>query len=91
MDHRKWRPSVPTGEAIIVRYANDIVVGLQASRDAAVGALLQTSLRVALLFLMGLMVSALVLADGVRLEAISRRWWRETLPETRPWRWSGAS
>ena len=52
--------------------------------------------RVAPLFLM---VSALVLGGGARLETISRkwgiptvtlrrwrRWWRETLPETREWR-----
>ena len=32
--HKKWRPSVPTGEAIIVRYADDIVVGFQHKRDA---------------------------------------------------------
>jgi len=32
--HRKWRPSVPAGEAIIVRYADDIVVGFQHKRDA---------------------------------------------------------
>ena len=27
--HKKWRPNVPDGEAIIVRYADDIVVGFQ--------------------------------------------------------------
>ena len=32
--HRKWRPNVPEGEAIIVRYADDIVVGFQHKRDA---------------------------------------------------------
>ncbi|MCY4430183.1 MAG: reverse transcriptase domain-containing protein, partial [Rhodospirillales bacterium] len=32
--HRKWRPGVSTGEAIIVRYADDIVVGFQHKRDA---------------------------------------------------------
>ena len=32
--HKKWRPSVPDGEAIIVRYADDIVVGFQHKRDA---------------------------------------------------------
>ena len=32
--HRKWRPNVPEGEAIIVRYADDIVVGFQYKRDA---------------------------------------------------------
>ena len=32
--HRKWRPSVPEGEAIIVRYADDVVVGFQHKRDA---------------------------------------------------------
>ena len=53
--------------------------------------------RVAPLFLV---VSALLLAGGVRLEAIGRewvvpvqtlrrwrRWWQETFPQTRPWRW----
>ena len=32
--HKKWRPNVPAGEAIIVRYADDIVVGFQHKRDA---------------------------------------------------------
>ena len=32
--HKKWRPNVPEGEAIIVRYADDIVVGFQYMRDA---------------------------------------------------------
>ena len=32
--HKKWRPNVPDGEAIIVRYADDIVVGFQHKRDA---------------------------------------------------------
>ncbi len=32
--HRKWRPKVPQGEAIIVRYADDVVVGFQHKRDA---------------------------------------------------------
>ena len=32
--HRKWRPMVPEGEAIIVRYADDVVVGFQHKRDA---------------------------------------------------------
>ncbi|MCY3856824.1 MAG: group II intron reverse transcriptase/maturase [Rhodospirillales bacterium] len=32
--HGKWRPNVPEGEAIIVRYADDIVVGFQHKRDA---------------------------------------------------------
>ena len=32
--HRKRCPSVPEGEAIIVRYADDIVVGFQHKRDA---------------------------------------------------------
>ena len=53
--------------------------------------------RVAPLFLA---VSALLLAGGARLEAIGRqwgipvltlrrwrRWWRETFPDTGPWRW----
>ena len=53
--------------------------------------------RVAPLFLI---VSALVLTGGARLEAVGgkwgipvvtlrrwRRWWRETFPATRPWRW----
>ena len=31
---KKWRPNVPDGEAIIVRYADDIVVGFQHKRDA---------------------------------------------------------
>ena len=32
--HKKWRPNVPDGEAIIVRYADDIVVGFQHKQDA---------------------------------------------------------
>ncbi len=32
--HKAWRPKVPNGEAIIVRYADDIVVGFQHKRDA---------------------------------------------------------
>ena len=32
--HKKWRPNVPDGEASIVRYADDIVVGFQHKRDA---------------------------------------------------------
>ena len=32
--HKKWRPNVPDGEAIIVRYADDIVVRFQDKRDA---------------------------------------------------------
>ena len=32
--HKKWRPNVPDGEAIIVRYADDVVVGFQHKRDA---------------------------------------------------------
>ena len=32
--HREWRPRVPDGEAIIVRYADDIAVGFQYKRDA---------------------------------------------------------
>ena len=32
--HKKWRAHVPDGEAIIVRYADDIVVGFQHKRDA---------------------------------------------------------
>ena len=32
--HRKWRPRVPDGEAIIVRYADDVAVGFQHKRDA---------------------------------------------------------
>ena len=32
--HKSWRPSVPDGEAIIVRYADDIAVGFQYERDA---------------------------------------------------------
>ena len=32
--HRKWHPKVPQGEAIIVRYADDVVVGFQHKRDA---------------------------------------------------------
>ena len=31
---KKWRPNAPDGEAIIVRYADDIVVGFQHKRDA---------------------------------------------------------
>ena len=32
--HKAWRRRIPTGEAIIVRYADDIVVGFQYKRDA---------------------------------------------------------
>ena len=32
--HKAWRPKVPDGQAIIVRYADDIVVGFQYKRDA---------------------------------------------------------
>ena len=32
--HKRWRRNVPDGEAIIVRYADDIVVGFQHKRDA---------------------------------------------------------
>ena len=32
--HRKWRPDTPGGEAIIIRYADDVVVGFQYERDA---------------------------------------------------------
>ena len=32
--HKKWRPTVPKGEAIIVRYADDLVVGFLYKRDA---------------------------------------------------------
>ena len=32
--HKRWRPNVPDGEAIIVRYADDSVVGFQHKRDA---------------------------------------------------------
>ena len=32
--HKLWRPRVPEGEAIIVRYADDVVVGFQHKRDA---------------------------------------------------------
>ena len=32
--HKKWRPKVPQGEALIVRYADDVVVGFQYERDA---------------------------------------------------------
>ncbi len=32
--HRKWRPNAPKGQAIIVRYADDTVVGFQYKRDA---------------------------------------------------------
>ena len=32
--HKVWRPQVPDGQAIIVRYADDIVVGFQNKRDA---------------------------------------------------------
>ena len=31
---KRWRPNVPDGEAVIVRYADDIVVGFQYKRDA---------------------------------------------------------
>ena len=32
--HMRWRPNVPDGEAIIVRYADNSVVGFQHKRDA---------------------------------------------------------
>ena len=32
--HRKWRRTVPEGEALIVRYADDFVLGFQYKRDA---------------------------------------------------------
>ena len=32
--HKKWRPNTPKGETIIVRYADDVVVGFQFKRDA---------------------------------------------------------
>ena len=32
--HRKWRPRVPKGEAILVRYADDFVAGFQKRADA---------------------------------------------------------
>ncbi len=32
--HRKWRPRVPRGEAILVRYADDFVAGFQKRADA---------------------------------------------------------
>ena len=32
--HKKWRPNVPDGEAIIVRCADDVVAGFQYKRDA---------------------------------------------------------
>ncbi|MCY4591130.1 MAG: group II intron reverse transcriptase/maturase [Alphaproteobacteria bacterium] len=32
--HRKWRPERADGEAIIVRYADDVVVGFEHKRDA---------------------------------------------------------
>ncbi len=32
--HRKWRPERADGDAIIVRYADDVVVGFQRKRDA---------------------------------------------------------
>ena len=31
--HKRWRLNVPDGEAVIVRYADDIVVGFQHERD----------------------------------------------------------
>ena len=31
---KQWRPKIPEGEALIVRYADDFVVGLQHKRDA---------------------------------------------------------
>ena len=31
---RKWRPNIPKGEAIVVRYADDVVVGFQYRQDA---------------------------------------------------------
>ena len=32
--HRKWRPERAEGDAIIVRYADDVVVGFERKRDA---------------------------------------------------------
>ena len=32
--HRKWRQNIPKGEAIVVRYADDVVVGFQYRQDA---------------------------------------------------------
>ena len=32
--HRKWRRTVPEGEVLIVRYADDFVLGFQYKRDA---------------------------------------------------------
>ena len=32
--HRKWRPERADGDAIIVRYADDVVVGFHHKRDA---------------------------------------------------------
>ncbi len=32
--HKKWRPRTAKGEAIIIRYADDVVVGFQHKRDA---------------------------------------------------------
>ena len=32
--HRKWRPRVPRGEAVLVRYADDFVAGFQKRADA---------------------------------------------------------
>lgn len=31
---RKWRPNIPEGEAVVVRYADDVVVGFQYRQDA---------------------------------------------------------
>lgn len=31
---KKWRPNIPKGEAIVVRYADDVVVGFQYRQDA---------------------------------------------------------
>ena len=32
--HKKWRPNTPKGEAVIIRYADDVVVGFQYEREA---------------------------------------------------------
>ena len=32
--HKRWRPNIPMGEAIVVRYADDVVIGFQHKRDA---------------------------------------------------------
>ena len=73
-----------------------VLFGLQAPGEAAVGAVLRAAVLRGALFLL---VSALALAGGVRLETIARRWripsptlrrwrrwWRETFPLTREWR-----